>query len=255
MAHLNRVWLVLLAALACVSPTVAQPALETPGPNTVGLVWGDGRFWASDQDLNRIFRQDDQGEWVPWLAWNGSPGPVAWDGEGLWVVDEGQGELVRFVPEITGSQRVETIPIPAHARRESPAVSGLAWDGSHLWLSTACGLCSTMFRIDIDTGAVSQSFFPSCEPRGLAFSPKHNRPGGYLWTIAYNGPGQPAVMSRREITTNPDTVASSQDFSSFGGPHARPSDPTAIAIKNGEIWVVDRASSRIAPYDPSSVLP
>jgi hypothetical protein len=272
MGVLNRPFYFTLAILLVWrAPTAAQPtpiaaeplhltersvvSIKAPGSNTVGLVWGGGRLWASDQEKNEI-SYFENGVWVPYLAWD-EPGPLAWeeetgpmveDGNGLWVVDEAAEEIVRL--NVSSDPPTRTaIPIPPTALRKHPSITGLAWIGGELWLATGCGLCSTIYRLDANTGEVLQSFFPSCVPRGFAFY------HGGLWTVAYSGPRKRPLMSRREVTDDPSDVSSSQDFYIFGSvrgaiPSDPPVDPTAIAIVNGQYWIVDREFDRISRYDP-----
>jgi hypothetical protein len=175
---------------------------------------------------------------------------LAWGGAGLWVVDESRREIVRyeFDPDSERLKDPETIAIPRAAIREVPSVTGLTWDGGSLWLSTACGLCSTFFRIEPNEGKVIQAFFPSCEPRGLAY-------GSYLdslWTIAYSGPYKPALLSRRDISSDPDAAPPPQVFYDFGVGTTPPVDPTVIVDHDG-LRVLDRKDGKLTRYDPSPV--
>jgi hypothetical protein len=248
----------LASALAPPTPIPSPITLfAAPGQNIVGLVWVEkageqGRFWASDRDTGNIYHQnDDYDNWEVWQTWPTIPGPLAWDGEGLWVVDESAEQIVRLEMRTDPPTR-SAVPIPAAALREVPSITGLTWDGEALWLATGCGLCSKIFRLDPEDGTVLQSFFPSCEPRGIAFSHAHPDLPRTLWTVAYNGPHKPALLSSRVITGDPTSASSSQTFSAFGTDTGvnPPRDPIAIAIRDGGIWVVDRHFDMIYLYDP-----
>jgi hypothetical protein len=227
----------------------------------MGLVWDGNRFWASDYDDGKIYRGNAAGDdWEEWLDWPGSPGPLAWqENAGLWVVDEASGKLVRLVPDPESVTLIKdtTIAIPPVALREVPSITGLTWDGDALWLATGCGLCSGFYQINPSTGQVLQSFFPSCEPRGLAFSSGRWPIRGELWTVAYSGPKKDALLSKRKVASDPGSVSSPQSFSAFGSGAfiSPPRDPIAIAIRNGEIWVVDGEFDQISQYDPRPLVP
>lgn len=259
--HSRSRWpvVILIATLVGSIASEAQD-FSTPGANTVGLVWDDntGLWWASDQDEDKIFRKPHGADtWEEVTIWgastvtSGDPGPLAIGDSHLWVVNESVGMIASFdltddPPSFDG--RIE---IPNEVLREVPAITGLTWDGSSLWLATGCGLCSTFVNFRLD-GRVIQSFFPVCEPRGLAFNPARPPRIGTLWTVAYNGPSQPAVLSARTIGNDPATVSSSQEFKTFGHGTQPPRDPTAIALRRGGIYVVDRASRTVLRIDPGS---
>ena len=225
-----------------VPPEVTPPPIEpkwppskpfsTPGPSPVGLAWDGHYFWVSDSQTRRIYRLDPTtGEWDPGLDWRGRlVGPITWDGKGIWVVDEGRGVIESIDPTSPEAAR-SSVPIPPAALWRPRAITGLVWDGRTLWLCTEGGLCASYYRIDVTSGRVLQSFFPRCEPRGLAFD------GSYLWTIGYNGPRRPPRMSRRLLTDDPLSVLTSLSFLWLVPAH----DPTALALANGRFWVVDRS--------------
>jgi hypothetical protein len=238
-------------AVQTIGPTVVSIATP-PGSDIVGLAWGGNRLWASDRESKKILYFDN-GTWVTLVPWDNQPGPLAWGANGLWIVDEEAGHIVRLDSNGDGFSRT-TIPIPPTALRDPPAITGLAWDGSTLWLSTGCGLCSTIYQIDADRGDVLQSFFPSCIPRGLAA----HQTG--LWTVAYSGPRKQPFMSRRELSRDPTELRSQQDFFAMGpvpGPPAGlpspPKDPTAIAIAADRYWVVDRDSGIVNAFYPDPI--
>ena len=254
-------WLSSVAALP--NPMMARPtatmelsvvSIAAPGSNTVGLAWGGNQLWASDQQTDEISYFEEEA-WVTLLAWDGEPGPLAWGNDGLWVVNEASKQIVRLEWESDALTRT-TIPIPQTAVREVPSITGLAWDGNSLWLCTGCGLCSTIYQIDPETGVVLQSFFPGCVPRGLAVY----REG--LWTVAYSGPRKRPLLSRREMAPDPSVVRSLQQFFLLGpvpgvnppgGFPDPPVDPSAIAIAGNRYWVVDRSTNVINAYHPDSI--
>ncbi len=66
-----------------------------------------------------------------------------------------------------------------------------------------------------------------------------------------------ALLTVREVTDDQGTVSASQTFFGFGTGAGviPPPDPIAIAIRHGEIWVVDGATDVIALYDARSLPP
>jgi hypothetical protein len=224
----------------------------TPGSNTIGLAWDGSAFWASDRTAtdSGIYRRDpDTGVWERQFMWTGPYlGPITLDGSALWVVDESLGAIFRI--DMTSGRTLGRVAIPPTALWKPPAVTGVTWDGKALWLATACGLCSSFYRIDPNTSEVLQSLFPKCEPRGLAFD------GAFLWTIGSNGPTKPPRLSRRRPALDPASIVSSHRLLNFtpvgGGPF--PSDPTALAVPHvsagdaehgANLFVVDRATGII----------
>ena len=217
----------------------------TPGANTVGLAWDGATFWASNREGEEsgIYRFDEAARaWERQLRWQGGHlGPIAWSDRGLWVVDEERKMI--FLVDLISRKPISQIAIPPAALHQPPAITGLTWDGSSVWLVTGCGLCSSYYRLDPTSGDILARFFPRCYPRGLAFD------GDFLWTVGYNLPGRPPRLSRRRLDDrNPATVLSSQRllrFISVGG-EPFPQDPTALAVRgDGSLWVVDRATSVI----------
>ena len=68
---------------------------------------------------------------------------------------------------------VSTIPSPG------PSPQGMAWDGTHLWLSDDS--TDTIYNINPLNGFINSSFSsPGSEPRGLTYD------GTYLWNIDNN---------------------------------------------------------------------
>lgn len=218
-------------------------ALKLGGPwkSPVGLAWDGANFLVSDSDARRIFKLDPtSGITVESTGWPGEQlGAIAMEGASLWGVDEGLRQILRIEP--ASGQVTRRLDIPRAALHRPPAITGLAWDGRALWLVTACGLCSTLYRIDPVTGAVTQRVYPMCAPRGLAFD------GTYLWTVAYNGPDWPPRLSRRRIGDATSDVVSSHRLLDFvavrGGPFPR--DPTGISAVGASLWVLDRATRQI----------
>lgn len=243
-------------------PTAAQDdPTEPPGKHTMGLVWDEARriWWASDRERNGVFfltNRETGWDELPTVInpqyRNFATGPLAIDGTFLWMVLEGEGTAHIVKIETSGPSRGEVVSefeIPPAARRRNPSITGLTWDGDHLWLITACGLCSNLFKIDPVTGREVFSVFPAANARGIAFKPNGTGYKGELWTSTYNGPIKSAHLTRRRISGSPSTIAVDQDRFSFGDREDEyPEDPVAIAVRDYYFLVVDRADNQIKTY-------
>jgi hypothetical protein len=242
-----------------VPPPKGPFRFSVPGKNTVGLAWDGSKFWAAELGENRglvhYCSNPAQSKWVPALSFVGAHlGPIAWGDRGLWVVDEEERKISLFDPTpLFGPapqppRVIRQIELPRDARRQPPATTGLTWDGSTLWLCTGCGLCSSFYRIHPVTGQVLESFFPNCEPRGLAYGVANGR--RYLWTIGYNGPSLAPRLSRRQLTEDRVSVLTSRRLFEFVAEVdiAVPRDPTAVIVFREWLLVVDRSNGAISPF-------
>ncbi len=228
-------------------PAPAPTAVLVPEllRSPVGLAWDGAHFLVSDSGTPQISPQISKldprsGLAVERITWPGDNlGAIASDGTSVWGVDEGLRQILRL--DLATGKVTRALDIPPAALHRPPAITGLASDGRALWLISACGLCSTLYRMDPTTGAVTQRLYPMCAPRGLAFD------GAYLWTVASNGPNWPPRLSRRRIGGKTPEVVSSHRLLDFvavgGGPFPR--DPAAITAVGATLWVLDRATRRI----------
>ena len=248
--RLDRASLWVLVLIWPIVAPIPSHAWDAPGTNTVGLVWYEiASVWiAGDRDANMIYYAAHMGDtWFEFPGWRGKPGSLTLADSGLWVVKEEEGVLVRL--DLTTSPPAQTtVPIPPEAIREFHAITGLAWDGSTIWIATGCGLCSQVIQYSVDRREVLQSFFPKCEPRGLIYRPKNGNVKAKLTTVAYSGPYLSAYFSSWALTGHPATADSFQEFNTFGRRVTPPKDPTAIGFRNGKIWVVDRETGTISQY-------
>ncbi len=202
------------------------------------------RLWCSDRSKGKVYLYTDKG-WGSLPGWQKSaPGPITWDGEKLWVVVEESKQIVAVDGDL--GERIATAPIPPAALHEVPSITGLTWDGRTLWLATGCGLCSSLYRVNVETGKTLQRFFPSCEPRGLLFA------DSLLVTIGYNGPKLPDRLMVRRLGKSPKTVITHLALYDIKGLEEG-SDPTALLLYRGRLVIADRKEGKIAPVQP--VLP
>jgi streptogramin lyase len=218
-------------------PPTPTPMLgfPSPGPSPEGLAWDDSHLWVVDGETLLLYQVDPAtGEPVRELGIAArQPRGIAWDGENLWVVDEEVGNILRLDPE-TGEE-TRSIEAPKLAVEGPWSIADLTWDGKYLWVAIHAGWCSSSFCVDPESGEVVVSFFPQCDPRGLASD------GTHLWTIAYNGDEFPSKLDQRTLSDNVAEMAQSQEFLL----DLRVKDPTGLAYGDGVLWAADRAERRI----------
>lgn len=219
------------------APPAAMPSSEvpSPGPRPMGLAWDGTNLWVVDGETRLLQRVNPTtGETVRTFEIEiGQPGDVTWDGKNLWVLDEAEGMILRLDPR-TG-KRTGAIAAPKRTVEGPWSITGLAWDGKFLWVAISAGWGSSLNRIDPESGEVVMSFFPQCDPRGLASDGKH------LWTIAYNGEKQPPKLDRRLLADEVGKMAQSQELLF----DLKVKDPTSLTYAEGRLWVADRAEKRI----------
>ena len=250
MPNINRFFvisafvLVALLLLACQplppvppEPASEEPGLRSPGPSPVDLTWDGQHLWVVDDETRSLYRLSvETGESVRALQTEvKQPRGIAWDGESLWVIDAAEGAIFRFDP-VTGEQ-IGAVQAPKPEIEGDWALTGLAWDGKYLWVPISAGWCSTMNRVDPDTGEIIDSFFPQCDPRGLATDGQH------VWTIAYNGPELPSRLSQRLLSEEPAKKITSQEFLS----DLPVQDPAGLTLGKDVLWTIDRSTGRIVP--------
>jgi streptogramin lyase len=220
-------------------PTAPELMLEfsSPGPSPEDLAWDGSHLWVVDSETHLLYQVDPAtGESVRELEIRAEqPQGVTWDGQNLWVLDQEVGIILRLEPdtgEETGSIEAPRLEV------EGPwSTTGLTWDGRFLWAAIGAAWCSSFNRIDPDSGQVVESFFPQCDPRGLASD------GTYLWTIAYNGEKLPSKLDRRQLSEDPGQMAQSQEL--LFDLDSKVKDPAGLAYGDEVLWAVDRAARRI----------
>lgn len=220
-------------------PTVPKPVLEfsSPGPSPEDLAWDGSHLWVVDSETHLLYRVDPAtGKSVRELEIEAErPQGVTWDGKNLWVLDQEAGIILRLDPE-TGEE-TGSIEAPRLDMEGPWSTTGLTWDGKFLWAAIGAGWCSSFNCIDPESGEIVVSFFPQCDPRGLASD------GTYLWTIAYNGEELPSKLDRRQLSDDLEKMAQSQEL--LFDLDLEVKDPTGLAYGDGILWAVDRAQRRI----------
>jgi sugar lactone lactonase YvrE len=219
------------------APTREQQAeFPSPGPNPEGLAWDGSQLWVIDGKTRQLDRVDPAtGKSTQRLEVAVSqPRGLAWDGKDLWTVDAQAGAILRLDPQ-TGKE-TKRIDAPKQDVEGDWAITGLAWDGEYLWVSISAAWCSKIVCLQPDSGKTITSFFPQCDPRGLATD------GKYLWTIGYNGKEIPSRLNQRALSDNSTEMAQSQKFLS----EMKVKDPSALTYGTGVLWVADRATRLIS---------
>jgi streptogramin lyase len=191
-------------------------------------------LWVIDGQTGRLDRVDPAtGKSAQTLETEVSePRGLAWDGKSLWTVDEKAGAIVSLDPQ-TG-QETGRFDAPKKDVEGAWAITGLTSAGKYLWVSISAAWCSRIVCLDPQSGKTVSSFFPQCDPRGLASD------GTHLWTIGYNGKELPSRLSRH-VLSNPLEMAQSQRFVL----DLKVTDPSALAYGAGVLWAADRAERRI----------
>ena len=203
---------------------------------TAGLASDDERLWASDAAVDAIFVHREQ--WRLLSEWSGGiPGPIAWDGTLLWVVSVSRRAL--FATDGETGATVRTIGLPESVRVDPARIAGLAWDSQALWMVTACGLCSSFYRIDPRDGQAIQSFPPFCDARGLAFDEP------YLLTIGRNDfPFRHRLISRR-VSGDPRSAELDVTIDDLVLP-GKGTNPTALVLHGGSLLVAFEGTDELA---------
>ena len=216
-------------------PPGPKSEFPSPGPSPEGLAWDGSHLWVVDGETRLLYRVDPAtGESVREFEVEAKrPRGVAWDGKNLWVLDEEAGIILCLDPE-TGEE-TGAINAPKQDMEGPWSITGLTWDGKNLWAAISAGWCSSLYRIDPESGKVVVSFFPQCDPRGLASD------GTHLWTIAYNGKEFPSRLDRRQLSDEVKKMAQSQEFLF----DLQVRDPTGLTYGDGVLWAADRADKRI----------
>jgi len=111
-------------------------SFPSPGPSPQGLAW-DGEFlWNSDNSTDTIYKLNPSDGSV--VSSFDSPGSdsrgLTWDGENLWAVEGEEVTIYKLNPADGDTLSSLHLDI-SHADTDTVTLSGLAWDGSHLFYS------------------------------------------------------------------------------------------------------------------------
>jgi sugar lactone lactonase YvrE len=173
----------------------------------IGLAWDGEYFYVSDDTPDEVFEAGEGFIYkvdMDFKLVGKLPAPSFWlrdmtyDGSSLLVPtakedEEGRGKIFFLDPK-TGSVRREFLTPHGHP-------SGLAWDGTYIWLSNAEFLGNRDYIYKLDTkGTVLATYpAPGPYPSGLAFD------GQYLWVVDWGT----ETMYQLDIGFTPECPSSS----------------------------------------------
>jgi hypothetical protein len=287
----SRPWMLLSMFILCIllageaypqvsSPSwtgvkVPQEGFAPPGDEPVGLAWGGNNqeqfFWVADRATKTIYQLTKDGTHVSdfFLGHDAEIGPIAWDNvlDGLWVIDQHDWSI-RLVRRggVTGQYRLR---LPKTGLARAYPITGLTCesDCQYLWLCDAASSCTKLWRIENpritlerdpnrEYVRVEVDVFPTTDPRGLAWesATSISIEGGCLWSVAYNAGRMPSRQTVRaacevEGQIEPNALVNSLMILEMV-PWRRPS---ALTIKDGQIWAAFEAEPRVA--QPALIVP
>lgn len=213
----------------------ADASISIPARQATGLAISGRRLWTVDAGSREILELD---------AGSGAlrrrfpislrqPKGLAFDGTSLWIGDAAERQLHAFNPD-TG-QPVRTLPLTAPPEKGFRSLAALAWDGQSLWTAIAAGFSSSYNQIDRNSGRIQRSLFADCDPRGLAFD------GGRLWSLCFNGDGNPPTLDRRDREGDEAArVRSRKLIRSLEG-----RSPDGLAFDGTALWYLDSRAGRV----------
>ena len=167
-------------------------SFDTPGHDPEGLAWDGSYIWhvdGADADTNGpveklyIYKIDPTTGQSTRMFEAPHPGynaeDLEWDGQYLWYIDGGnegkdEGTSTIFKVDPNTGAVIKSFSAP------SSDPSGLAWDGTNLWVTDYRQ--AIIYRINADDGKVIDKITaPSDYPGGLAWD------GRYLWCADWHG--------------------------------------------------------------------
>ena len=121
-------------------------------------------------------------------------------------------------------------------------MTGVEWDegGAYpgLWMCTSLGLCTTVKKIDVESGRVLISFYPVCDPRGLAIRDRT------LWTVSAGNRRLSSKLMRFDISEDDwRQVKRSRTL----GPVVPVELLSGLTTRADTLWTLDRAERTVFP--------
>ncbi len=207
--------------------------IGSPCPKPQDLAWDGQHLWVLDGRTNRIYKVDPKdGAVISEMdAVVARPVGVAWDGGRLWISDEENKTIARVETEKGTLSRIMNAPVVmVHPnQQEKIQLSGLAWDGKHLWSGCIAGWSSRVYRVDAADGAVGKFFFTLGAPNAVEAG------GGSLWTASNNRGRRPGVIYQYEA-----------DGSALVGQFDAPGNyPSGLAYDGEHLWYADEETNTI----------
>jgi formylglycine-generating enzyme required for sulfatase activity len=199
-----------------------------PGSNAEGITWDGVNLWITDNSAT-IFKVDPGGTPLDsFVASEGTPQGITWDGANLWVYTTNRSRIYQIAQD--GGQALGYFESPAevvgggvtqdmawdgqsiwyanqfrvYQLDRSGAilssfvfpsnVSGLDWDGSHLWIAYYNTSQELLFSTVDRTGSVLNTYASSMyELDGMVWA------DGYLWAVGRNTAGGDSMVYQLEI--------------------------------------------------------
>lgn len=217
-----------------------EHSIPVPARRPQGLAAGNGRLWTADGETGEILELAPQSGNVLRRISTGlrQLKGLAFDGERLWAADQGTREIHAFNPD--DGQRLRSIPIASAPEKGYRSVEALAWDGGHLWTAIAAGFSSSFNQIDGE-GRIVRSLFADCDPRGVAIE------DGHLWSLCYNGQGNPPTLDRRGLLSEESAFQQSRVFLK----KTEGRSPSGLAYDGVSLWYLDAGAKRAYRYTPA----
>lgn len=141
-----------------------------------------------------------------------------------------------------GKTRTKTVKVPVNwvvtgsFSTGGQAPKGLAWDGSHLWVSDLVGGSNVIRRMTVEGDAVDSFSSPCGDPLGMAWDGEH------LWVLDAWGPDD--IGNRLYQVDGAGTILKTVKL---------PADySTGLAWDGAFLWAADGTQGRIGKIDPST---
>ena len=202
----------------------------SPGPSPCGLAWDGNHLWLADDGTDTIYKLDPSDGSV--LSSFKSPGsqPRGLVWDGKHLWHSDNATRKLHKLDRPQGTALSAIKAPvAQDKTPAPELGGLAWDGKHLWCGIVEGWSSKMSEMDPNDGSVQRSFFTKGYPRALATD------GTFIWNATDNGGHRVGLVYKYRLSDG--LFVSQFDTPGFY--------PTGLALDGQYLWCVDRETKTI----------
>lgn len=166
-------------------------SFRPPEESLQGLAWARGDIWSAGGKAGRIFQQRarraggyETHSRITCPAKN--PSGLTWNGRDFLISDRFDKVIFTVNPEsgltklVLALAEVKYGDAPAIFQAKASQVTDIAWGHEHLWVVIQAGYSSSVYRIDLERGAVVQHFRArGPKPEGISFDLRDE----YLWTV------------------------------------------------------------------------
>ena len=216
------------------------PAIPAAATQPQTLAWDQKHLWLFDAHSGELKSVDRRSGAVvkslhPKVK---SLTASTFGGGNLWLADQGAMKILALDPD-TGEVR-KTLPLNYPKDKGFDMVTGMTWDGEHLWIAVAAGFSSSINQIDSSSGEIKRSMFAECDPRGIAIS------SDTLYSVCYNGEQRPAKIDRRKIVDKNHEMLRSRAFII----DLDLKTPSALVHDGEDLWVLDQRLNQIVKIHP-----